>query len=450
MATVWRTSIKVAVLKMMTLELTTKIRNRKAIIGIIGLGYVGLPLALEFARKGFRVVGFDVDEKKVQSINSSKSYIHHISSGSIASAVDVGFSGTTDFGRISEVDVVIICVPTPLTQHREPDLSFIIETGHSISRGLKAGQLVVLESTTYPGTTRDVLRPILESGGLKAGQDFYLAFSPEREDPSNPSFTTATIPKVVGGLTPTCGELANSLYETIVVRTVPVSTCEVAEAAKILENTFRAVNIAMVNELKMVFTRMGIDIWEVIDAAATKPFGFMKFTPGPGLGGHCIPIDPFYLTWKAQEFDTPVRFIEMAGEINTQMPYWVCQRTLESMSRRGIAIKGARILVVGLAYKKNVDDDRESPAYKLMSIFSDYGAEVDYHDPFVPSIRLTRHYPSFAGKCSVPIANAPQYDAVVICTNHDAIDWESLKSNAKLIIDTRGVYRDSNANIVPA
>ena len=393
----------------MTFEaLQSRIKSREAVVAIIGLGYVGLPLALEFAGKGFRVLGFNVHTLKVESINSSRSYIHHISADRVENAVRQRLRATDDFTRLSEADAILICVPTPLTEHREPDLSFVVATARSIGDVLRRGQLVVLESTTYPGTTRDVLRPILEAGGLKAGIDFHLAFSPEREDPSNPSFTTATIPKVVGGFTSKCGDLAASLYESIVVQVVPVSSCEVAEAAKILENTFRAVNIALVNELKMVFTRMGINVWDVIDAAATKPFGFMKFTPGPGLGGHCIPIDPFYLTWKAQEYDLPVRFIEMAGEINTQMPYWVCQRTLEVMSTRGVAIKGARILVIGLAYKKNVDDDRESPAYKLMSILSGYGAAVDYHDPYVPSIPKTRHYPEFAGKCTITDFQRPQ------------------------------------------
>ncbi len=435
----------------MNLEpLDDRIKSKTAVIAVIGLGYVGLPLALEFVAKGYSVLGFDVDPSKVEKINSGQSYIHHIASVRIAHAAQHGFTATNDFSRLAEADAILICVPTPLTQHREPDLSFVTTTARSIAEVLRPGQLIILESTTYPGTTRDVVRPILERGGLVAGQDFHLAFSPEREDPSNPTFTTASIPKVVGGFTPECGRLAALLYETIVVQVVPVGSCEVAEASKILENTFRAVNIALVNELKMVFTRMGINIWDVIEAAATKPFGFMKFTPGPGLGGHCIPIDPFYLTWKAHEYDMPVRFIEMAGEVNTQMPTWVCQRALQVMSMRGVPIKGARILVVGLAYKKNVDDDRESPAYKLMSILSGYGATVDYHDPFVPSIKLTRSHPEFAGKCSVDFSEVANYDAVVISTNHDAIDWATLKDKARLIIDTRGVYPGGGSNIVAA
>ena len=431
-------------------QLLERIESRSARIGVIGLGYVGLPLALEFVEKGFSVVGFDVDPAKVLRLSGGQSYIHHIPSERVAAGVAKGLRATGDFERIGECDAVLMCVPTPLTDHREPDLTYVIETTRSVAPHLRKGQLIVLESTTYPGTTREVLQPILEEGGLVAGQDFYLAYSPEREDPSNPKFTTATIPKVVGGVSVDCGRVAQALYEQVVVEVVPVTSCEAAEASKILENTFRSVNIALVNELKMVFTRMGIDVWEVIEAASTKPFGFMKFTPGPGLGGHCIPIDPFYLTWKAHEYDMPVRFIEMAGEVNTQMPYWVCQRLLETLSLRGVAMKGARLLVVGIAYKKNVDDDRESPAYKIIQILSGYGATVDYHDPYVPTIRAPRNHPELGGKRSVDLGQAKDYDAVLVVTDHDDIDWNALREQARLIIDTRGVYPRDAHNVVPA
>lgn len=424
--------------------------NRIGMVGVVGMGYVGLPLAMAFAAKGFKVLGFDVDESKVAALKSGHSYIHHIPADRIGEALRQGLDATSDFSCLRQVDAVILCVPTPLGPHREPDLSYVVSTTEVVARTLRAGQLVVLESTTFPGTTRDVMCPILERGGMVAGRDFHLAYSPEREDPSNPKYNTTNIPKLVGGYTERCGLIAAELYGRVVEKVVLVASCEVAEASKIVENTFRAVNIAMVNELKMVFSKMGIDIWSVLDAAGTKPFGFMRFNPGPGLGGHCIPIDPFYLTWKAIEYDVPVRFIEMAGQINSQMPQWVCQRMLEALSVRGTAIKNARALIVGLAYKKNVDDDRESPSYKLMSILRSYGASVDFHDPYVPVIRKTRHYPAFAGLRSVDLRDAGGYDVVLIATDHDCIDWEALRQSARLIVDSRGVYRDQHENVIPA
>ncbi len=429
-------------------EFIEKVEQRSAKVGLVGLGYVGLPLALQLTEQGFSALGFDVDPQKPKRILDGQSYIKHIPDESLVLAVKKGFDATTDFARLAECDAILLCIPTPLTDHRDPDLSYVVATGKELAKHLRRGQLVVLESTTYPGTTREVLAPILEESGLKAGEDFYLAYSPEREDPGNPKFSTGNIPKVVGGFTPECAQAATALYSATVVNVVPVSTCDAAEASKILENTFRAVNIALVNELKMVFHRMGIDVWEVIDAAATKPFGFMKFTPGPGLGGHCIPIDPFYLTWKAREYDMPTRFIEMAGEVNSNMPYYVCQRLMEALSDRGKGVRGARALVLGVAYKKNVDDDRESPSYKLISILKNWGCRVDYHDPFVPVIRPGRHYPELGGMESVDLARVAEYDVVLVATDHDDVDWKSLLERAQLIVDTRGVYREPNDKVV--
>jgi UDP-N-acetyl-D-glucosamine dehydrogenase len=431
-------------------DLLAKIENRRAIVGIVGLGYVGLPLSLEFCQKGFPVVGFDVDTAKTELLCAGQSYIRHIPSERVSTAVGLGFTATSDVSKLSSCDAILLCLPTPLTKHRDPDLTYVEKTCEALIPQLRPGQLIVLESTTYPGTTRELVVPILERSGLTAGSDFFVAYSPEREDPANPNFSTAAIPKVVGGLTQTCAAVALALYGSVVTQVVPVSSCDTAEAVKILENTFRAVNIALVNELKTLFHRMGIDPWEVIDAAATKPFGFMKFTPGPGLGGHCIPIDPFYLTWKAREYDLPTRFIEMAGEVNTSMPYYVCQRLLEALSHRGAGIRDARILVIGLAYKKNVDDDRESPSYKIISILRRWGAQVDYHDPLVPQIRLGRCNAEVAEQQSVDLAHVDSYDAVVVSTDHDAVDWEEIHSRAKLIVDARGVYRKASEKVVPA
>ena len=372
-------------------------------IAIIGQGYVGLPLSIQFARCGVTVLGLDIDNKKVEALNKGQSYIKHIDSKAIAEQIESGrFSASTDFRRVAETTAVIICVPTPLNKNREPDLSYIVETGKSMAPHLTKGSLVVLESTTYPGTTDEDLREVIETGsGLKAGVDFHLAFSPEREDPGNPSSVVATIPKIVGGYTPACLQRAIELYSIAIKTLVPVSSCRVAEAAKLLENTFRSVNIALVNELKVVYSAMGIDVWEVINAAKTKPFGFMAFYPGPGLGGHCIPIDPFYLTWKAREYGQHTRFIELAGEINTGMPVYVVHRVAEALNDRSKAIKGSRVLILGLAYKPNVDDDRESPSYVLMEMLKERGADVSYYDPFVPVVKLTREHPQWAGTRSI-------------------------------------------------
>jgi UDP-N-acetyl-D-glucosamine dehydrogenase len=408
---------------------------------IVGLGYVGLPLSLQFARSGVTVLGLDVDAAKVAALNQGKSYIKHIPGAAVAEVVQSGvFQASKDFSRIREVDAVIICVPTPLNKNREPDISFIIDTGRSIAPHLQKGMLVVLESTTYPGTTDEDLRQVLEAGsGLKAGQDFHLAFSPEREDPGNPDSKVALIPKVVGGFTPGCLEKAVALYSKAVKTVVPVSSCRAAEATKLLENTFRGVNIALVNELKMVYSAMGIDVWEVINAAKTKPFGFMPFYPGPGLGGHCIPIDPFYLTWKAREFGQNTRFIELAGEINTSMPLYVVHRLADALNDRQRAIKGSSVLVLGLAYKPNVDDERESPSYVLMEMLTERGAKVAYHDPYVPVIRPTREHAHWAGTRSVPWnrETISAYDVVLIATNHACVNYQELVDWAGCIVDTR-------------
>jgi UDP-N-acetyl-D-glucosamine dehydrogenase len=414
-------------------------------LAIVGLGYVGLPLALQFARCGNRVLGLDIYAAKVDALNRGQSYIRHIPAENIAAAVESGtFAATTDFSTLGDVEAVVICVPTPLNKNREPDLSYILSTGAAIAPYLKPGMLVVLESTTYPGTTEGELREVLERiSGLRAGQDFHLAFSPEREDPGNPSSVVASIPKIVGGYTPACLERARALYATAITTLVPVSSCRVAEATKLLENTFRGVNIALVNELKVVYAAMDIDIWEVINAAKTKPFGFMAFYPGPGLGGHCIPIDPFYLTWKAREFGQPTRFIELAGEINTAMPSYVVNRVAEALNARQRAINGSRILVLGLAYKPNVDDERESPSYVLMNLLLERGADVAYHDPFVPVIRPTREHAHWAGLRSVPWdrATVAAFDLVLIATNHANINYRELAAWAECIVDTRDAMR---------
>jgi len=410
-------------------------------ISVVGLGYVGLPLAIQFARENVTVLGLDVDAAKVNMINQGRSYIKHIAQGTIAEAVrGKRFCASTDFSRVKEAEAVIICVPTPLNKNREPDISFILETGRAIAPHLTKGTLVVLESTTYPGTTDEDLRMVLEEGSdMKAGVDFHLAFSPEREDPANQQSKVKLIPKVVGGYTQACLEHAMALYGKAIDTLVPVSSCRAAEATKLLENIFRSVNIALVNELKLVYGAMGIDIWEVIEAAKTKPFGFMPFYPGPGLGGHCIPIDPFYLTWKAREFNQHTRFIELAGEINTGMPEHVMHRVADALNERQKAIKGSRVLILGLAYKPNVDDERESPSYVLMSLLSERGAEVDYYDPYVPVIKPTREHPHFAGKQSVEWnqATIASFDLVLIATNHSCVNYEELGDWAQCIVDTR-------------
>jgi len=410
-------------------------------IGVIGLGYVGLPLSLQFAGSGARVLGFDIDPEKIRRIEAGESYIKHIDSTAIAAACAGGrFAATSDFTRIAECGAVIICVPTPLSRHREPDISYVIETGRAIAPHLHRGMLVSLESTTYPGTTDGELRQVLEEGsGLKAGVDFYLAFSPEREDPGNPASRVGEVPKLVGGLTPACLARALEVYGRGVKNLVPVSSCRVAEAAKLLENIFRSVNIALVNELKVVYAAMGIDIWEVVEAAKTKPFGFMPFYPGPGLGGHCIPIDPFYLTWKAREFECATRFIELAGEINTSMPGYVISRVAEALNHLGKPVNGSRVLVVGLAYKPNVDDERESPSYRLMGLLKERGAHVSYYDPFVPVIGMTREHAEWAGTRSVEWEESVvrSQDLVLVATAHACVDYQQLADWAACVVDTR-------------
>lgn len=410
-------------------------------IAIVGLGYVGLPLALQFCRSGAKVVGIDIDASKVAALKEGRSYIKHISAAAIQEQMSTGrLDATTEFSVASSVDAVIICVPTPLNKNREPDICFIVETGKALAPHLRRGVLVSLESSTYPGTTDEDLRAVLEAGsGLKAGADFYLAFSPEREDPGNPQSVVATIPKVVGGLTPACLAKAQEIYGLAIKTLVPVSSCRAAEATKLMENIFRCVNIALVNELKVVYDAMGIDIWEIVNAAKTKPFGFMPFYPGPGLGGHCIPIDPFYLTWKAREYGQTTRFIELAGEINTKMPEYVLERVSDALNTVKKPLNGSKVLVLGLAYKANVDDDRESPSYVLLNLLKQRGAKVDYYDPFVPVIRMTREHPQWAGKKSIAWSQKriASYDCVLIATAHACVDYKKLAAWASLIVDTR-------------
>lgn len=419
-----------------------RVDDRSIVIGIVGLGYVGIPLALAALRKGIKVIGFDIDQKRVDDLNAGRSAIKHIPMDLIAEGAGTGrFVATADFDRMAEPDALLIAVPTPLTKYREPDLSYVVKTTEAIARRLRRDQLVVLESTTYPGTTDEVMRPILEKAtGLKSGEEFFLAFSPEREDPGNPDYGTSTIPKVVGGDGPDALAMALALYGALVVKAVPVSSTATAEAVKLTENIFRAVNIALVNELKTVYAAMGIDVWEVIEAAKTKPFGFMPFYPGPGLGGHCIPIDPFYLTWKAREYDVATRFIELAGEINTRMPYQVVDRLtalLDSVGHKNLS--DARILILGIAYKKNIDDMRESPSLKLIELIEKRGARVEYHDPFIPMIPPTREHATLTGRKSVPVdeASLAGFDAVLIATDHDDVDYRALVAGSKLVVDTR-------------
>jgi len=419
--------------------------NQRMNIGIIGLGYVGLPLSLQFARSGVNVTGLDVDDKKVGALNAGRSYIEHIPAAAIREQINAGrLRATADFSVIKQLNAVIICVPTPLNKNREPDISYILKTGEAILQHLHKGLLVVLESTTYPGTTDEDLRAVLERNGLKAGKDFNLAFSPEREDPGNPNSMVAQIPKVVGGYTPECQRRAIELYKQAIKTIVPVSSCRAAEATKLLENIFRGVNIALVNELKQVYAAMGIDIWEVINAAKTKPFGYMAFYPGPGLGGHCIPIDPFYLTWKAREYGQNTKFIELAGEVNTAMPMYVIHRTQEALNAKKKAINGSKILLVGLAYKANVDDDRESPSYVLLDLLKARGAKVAYYDPHVPVIRPSREHGHWAGTKSVPwtARSIGGYDAVIISTNHKRTNNQQLANWAQVIVDTRNAMAD--------
>ncbi len=430
------------------MELLKKIQDKSAVVGIIGLGYVGLPLGLEFASKGFKVLGFDLDEAKVNNLNEGKTYIKHINSKRIKDVVDKQkFSATNEFNRLPEADAIIICVPTPLDEHREPDMTYIIKTTETIAKYLRKGQLVSLESTTYPGTTDEILLPMFEKAGerdggkkFEIGKDFYLSFSPEREDPNNPSFNTATIPKVVGGVTPKCVKVATALYNIVVVKTVPVSSTRAAEATKLTENIYRSVNIALVNELKMVFDRMGIDVWEVIEAASTKPFGFQPFYPGPGLGGHCIPIDPFYLTWKAREFEVHTRFIELAGEINTYMPYYVVDKGVEALNRVKKSLNGSKVLILGIAYKKDIDDMRESPSLRLIELFREKRCEVSYNDPYVTKLPKTRKYQFDMESVDLTKKNLAKFDLVVLSTDHSDYDYKMIAENANLIVDSRNAF----------
>lgn len=428
--------------------LIEKIKNKSANVAVVGLGYVGLPLVIEFCRAGFKVTGFDIDNDKVAMLEKGKSYIKHIDVSILTNDFKHSFQPTSDFSILREMDCIIICVPTPLNSNREPDMKYVFSTTRTIAEYLRKGQLIVLESTTYPGTTDGDMREILETNGLKAGVDFHLAFSPEREDPNNHDFSVRTIPKLVGGFTPECLNTAVALYNNIVETTVPLSSTKVAESAKLLENIYRSVNIALVNELKVLFGKMGIDVWEVIEAAKTKPFGYQAFYPGPGLGGHCIPIDPFYLTWKAREYEFVTRFIELAGEINTNMPDYVVSKVTEALNDVGKPVKGTKILILGLAYKANVDDDRESPSYRLMEKLEEMGAAISYNDPYIPVIGLTREFPKFFGRESVEITK--QYDLMLIATAHDEYSKIDFTSFGIPVVDTRNIIKKKHKLVYKA
>ena len=430
--------------------LSEKLRNKQAVVGIVGLGYVGLPLSLRFAEVGYKVVGFDIDPMKTDAINKGRSYIKHIGGDAVSLGVSRGFEATSDFSRVTNIDALIICVPTPLNKYREPDLSFVIGTIEALAPYLRPGQVVSLESTTYPGTTDEELKPRIESHGLKVGEDVFLVFSPEREDPGNPNFKTQTIPKVCGGHTAACLEVGLALYGQVIDKVVPVSSTKAPEMTKLLENIHRAVNIGLVNEMKIIAERMEIDIYEVIRAAATKPFGFVPYYPGPGLGGHCIPIDPFYLTWKAREYGVHTRFIELAGEVNSAMPEWVVHKVGEALNERERSVKGSKILVLGIAYKKNVDDMRESPAVELMELLQSKGAQISYSDPWVPVFpKMREHYFDLESVALTP-ESVGSYDLVLIATNHDDFDYSMINECAKLIVDTRGVYNKPSPHIIKA
>lgn len=424
--------------------LLSAIQTKTARAGVIGLGYVGLPLALAMARAGYHVTGFDIDPSKIEAIDSGKSYIEAVPDHILAEEKAAGrLDATVDFGRLRDCDVIAVCVPTPLTHHRDPDLSYVERTCEKIAETLRSGQLIVLESTTYPGTTDEVMKPLLEKSGFRSGQDFFIGYSPEREDPGNREFETSTIPKIVAGDGEAATRMMQAFYGAVVKTVVPVSSTATAEAVKLTENVFRAVNIALVNELKLVYDAMGIDVWEVIDAAKTKPFGYMPFYPGPGLGGHCIPIDPFYLTWKSREYDQPTRFIELAGEINTAMPRHIITRLAEALDiKAGKALSRSKILIIGLAYKKNVPDIRESPSLKLMEIILERGGDFSYFDPFVPEIPQTREYGHLRGRRSIAWneADIRAFDAVLIATDHDEVDYQALADWSSLVVDTRNVF----------
>jgi UDP-N-acetyl-D-glucosamine dehydrogenase len=432
-------------------ELINKIQSKQATVGVIGLGYVGLPLSVCFLKAGFKVIGFDIDNNKVEQLNHGNSYIVSVDPANFVSARAVGkFIASTDFNLVAEADALIICVPTPLGKHLEPDLSFVINTIDAISPYLRNGQLISLESTTYPGTTEEELRPRLSNNGFTIGQNLFLVYSPEREDPGNKNFATDTIPKVVGGSTAACLEVGVALYASVVKDVVPVSSTQVAEMTKLLENIYRAVNIGLVNELKIVTDAMGIDIWEVVTAAATKPFGFTPFYPGPGLGGHCIPIDPFYLTWKAKEYGVHTRFIELAGETNTAMPQWVISKIVEALNAQDRAVKGAKILILGIAYKKNVDDMRESPAVEIMQLLQNRGATIMYSDPYVSQFPVMRKYVFNLESVSITSELLAEIDCVVIATDHDEFNYDLIQQHSRLIVDTRGRYRLTHSNVVKA
>ncbi len=424
--------------------------SRRAIVGVLGLGYVGLPLAATIAEAGFGTIGFDTRLDKIEALRRGESYIRHVAGARLAPLMRqtlpapgaAGFYPSADYADLGRCDGILICVPTPLTESREPDLSYVIATAENVAAHVRRGQVVVLESTTYPGTTDEVVRPILERGGLRVGRDFHLAFSPEREDPNNTHFSTRTIPKLVGGVTPECGRVAAALYEAVIDSVIPVSSAAVAEAAKLLENIYRSVNIALVNELKVLFDRMGLNIWEVIDAAATKPFGFTPFYPGPGLGGHCIPIDPFYLTWRARQFEMSTRFIELAGEVNLAMPAYVVERVADALNERGRSLKGAKILMLGVAYKRDLDDDRESPAFKILELLQRKHAELSYHDPFVPALKPGRRHDFGLRSVALTADAVAAADVVLIATDHSSVDYDFVVRHAALVVDSRNATRN--------
>ena len=435
---------------MMNSPLLQKIKDKSARVGVVGLGYVGLPLALRFSEAGFAVTGLDIDQSKVEALNQGRSYIAQIPGERVVKAAKSKFNASADFSSARDCDALIICVPTPLGKHREPDVSFIVDTMVALKPYLRAGQAVSLESTTYPGTTEELVVPVMEAVGLKPGRDCFVLYSPEREDPGNTSYHTQIIPKLVSGLTPACCEVAIALYSAVIDKVVPVSSLRTAEMAKLLENIHRAINIGLVNEMKIVADRMGIDIHEVIDAAATKPFGFVPYYPGPGLGGHCIPIDPFYLTWKALEYGVDTRFIRLAGEVNSRMPEWVIEKTAMALNVRGKALKGSRVLVLGIAYKKNVDDTRESPAVEIMELLRERGAEVAYADPFVPKFPRMRGHRFDLASTLLDAKSLAGFDCVLLATDHDGFDYALIRQHAKLLVDTRGRYREPAANLVKA
>ena len=430
--------------------LLQKIKDKSARVGVVGLGYVGLPLGLRFSEAGFAVTGLDIDAAKVEALNAGQSYIAQIPAERVGKAARAGFKASADFAAARDCDALVICVPTPLGRHREPDVSFIVDTMAALKTHLRAGQAVSLESTTYPGTTEELVVPVLEAVGLTPGTDCFVLYSPEREDPGNKSYHTQTIPKLVSGLTPACREVAIALYSAVIDKVVPVSSLRTAEMAKLLENIHRAINIGLVNEMKMVADRMGIDIHEVIDAAATKPFGFVPYYPGPGLGGHCIPIDPFYLTWKALEYGVDTRFIRLAGEVNSRMPEWVIEKTATALNARGKAIKGSRVLVLGIAYKKNVDDTRESPAVEIMELLRERGAEVAYSDPYIAKFPRMREHKFDLSSTALDAKSLAAFDCVLLATDHDGIDYALIRQYARLIVDTRGRYREPATNVVKA